>query len=111
MTHLSNRSLATSIPPESWKLSVVTPITKLNPPSSYSDLRPISVTPILPRIFENRFVRKFFLPGIPKRPIIDQYAFRPFGSTIASLVNLFHNVTDMLETDDHVRCFRFKQGF
>jgi hypothetical protein len=51
ITHLFNRSLATSTPPESWKLSIVTPIPKVNPPSSYSDLRPISVMPILSRFF------------------------------------------------------------
>ena len=50
-------------------------------------------------------MRKFFLPAIPKRLIKDQFAFRPTGSTTAALVNLFHNVTGMLETDDHVRCF------
>jgi hypothetical protein len=31
----------------------------------------------------------------------------------AALVSLFHNVTGMLETDDHVRCFLtyFSKGF
>jgi hypothetical protein len=47
-------------------------------------------------------VRKFFLPAIPGSLINDRFAFRPTGSTTAALVNLFHNVTGMLETEVHV---------
>jgi Reverse transcriptase (RNA-dependent DNA polymerase) len=50
-------------------------------------------------------VRKFFLPAIPNRLINDQFEFRPTGSTTTALVNLFHNVTGVLETADHIRCF------
>jgi Reverse transcriptase (RNA-dependent DNA polymerase) len=50
-------------------------------------------------------VSKFFLPAIPKRLINYQFALRPTGSTTAALVNLFHSVTGIVETDDHVRCF------
>ena len=46
-----------------------------------------------------------FLLSLYKRLIKDQFAFRPTGSTTAALVNLFHIVTGMLETDDHVKCF------
>jgi hypothetical protein len=47
-------------------------------------------------------VRKFFLPAIPMSLTNDQFAFRPTGSATAVLLNLFHNVTRMPETDDHV---------
>jgi Reverse transcriptase (RNA-dependent DNA polymerase) len=50
-------------------------------------------------------VSKFFLPAIPKRLINDRFAFRPTGSSTGTLVNLFHNVTGMTETTDHIRCF------
>jgi Reverse transcriptase (RNA-dependent DNA polymerase) len=104
ITYLCNKSLATTAPPESRKFSIVTPTPKVNPPSTYSDLRPVSVTPILSRIFEKVFVREVSLPATPKRLINDQFAFRPTGTT-AALLNLFHNVTGMLEIDDHVGCF------
>jgi hypothetical protein len=50
-------------------------------------------------------VRKFFFNAIPKRLINDQFAFQSTASTTAALVNLFHNVTGMLETYDNARCF------
>jgi hypothetical protein len=50
-------------------------------------------------------VKKFFLPAIRNSLINGQFASRPTGSTTAALVNFFHNVQSMLETDDHVRCF------
>jgi Reverse transcriptase (RNA-dependent DNA polymerase) len=50
-------------------------------------------------------VRKFFLHAIPKRLINYQFVFRPTGITTAAVVNLFHNVSGMLETGGHVRCF------
>jgi hypothetical protein len=50
ITHLFNRSVATSTPPDSW--NIVTPKPKVSPPSSYSDLTPISVMPILSIIFK-----------------------------------------------------------
>jgi Reverse transcriptase (RNA-dependent DNA polymerase) len=58
-------------------------------------------------------VRKFCLPVIPKSLSNDQFAFRPTGSTTAAPVNLLQNVTGMVETDDHVRCFSkdFRKAF
>jgi Reverse transcriptase (RNA-dependent DNA polymerase) len=58
---------------------------------------------IMSRIFKK--LRKFYLPAIPKKLINDQFAFRQTGNTTAALVNMFHNVTGMPETDDHVRYF------
>lgn len=105
VTRIFNLSLSSSSIPSSWKHSIVTPIPKVHPPRGFEDLRPISVTPILSRVFEKLFVRYLFYPSLPKTPLLDQFAFRPTGSTTAALVHLFHNITSSLENTNYVRCF------
>jgi len=90
--------------PASWKHCIVTPVPKTNPPKTLNELRPISVTPILSRVFEKLFVRRYFYPSLPKNILQDQFAFRPTGSTTAALTYLFHHVTRLLATNDYVRC-------
>ena len=60
---------------------LVSPIPKVSSPSEFKDLRPISVTPILSRLFERLIVRKFILPALPMPILSDKSAFRPTGST------------------------------
>jgi hypothetical protein len=74
-------------------------IPKVRPPCSFDDLRPISVTPILSRVFEKLFVRFFFYPSLPKSLLCDQFAFRPTGSTTAASEQLFHNDSAMLHSN------------
>ena len=47
-----NCSIRTEIFPEAYKKAEITPIPKINPPRSLSDLRPISKTPIGGKIIE-----------------------------------------------------------
>jgi hypothetical protein len=42
-----------------------TPIPKVTPTRDYTDLRPISVTPILSRIYEKLLLKSFFLKLYP----------------------------------------------
>ena len=81
VTHIFNLTLSCGHPPAAWKHSIVTPIPKVNPPQQLSDLRPISVTPILSRCFEKLFVKHHFFPALPTSDLQDQFAFRPTGST------------------------------
>jgi len=83
-----------------WKLAVVTPVPKIAKPTSFSDFRPISVTPILLRVAEKILVNKWVFPAIPTNAIRDQFAFRTTGSTTCALVNLLHHVGCMLETNN-----------
>ena len=36
--------------------------------------------------------------------VLDQYAFKPTGSTTAALVHLTHKITNLLEDNNYVRC-------
>ena len=51
-------------------------------------------------------VRKFLYPAFldppPELSFLDQFGFRPFGSTTAALITLLSNVTRLLETNPYV---------
>jgi hypothetical protein len=49
--HLFNIILATGNCPTTLKPAVATPIPAVNQPTAYKDLRPMSVTPTLSRLF------------------------------------------------------------
>ena len=36
--------------------------------------------------------------------LLDQYAYKPTGSTTAALVHFMHQVTKMLEQNNYIRC-------
>jgi len=92
------------IVPISWHTAIVTPVPKVSAPASLNDYQPISVTPVLCRIAEKYIVKHFIRPAIPLDAILDQFAFKPSGSTTFALVSLQHHVTDLLETRSYVRC-------
>ena len=103
VTHVFNVILSSGTPPSAWKRAIVTPIPKVSQPKDYQDLRPISVTSILSRLFERLIVSKFLLPALPKPLFNDQFAFRPTGSTTAALAYVLHHITRMLEDNSYVR--------
>jgi len=51
LAQLFNQSLADGVVPRQWKTAVIAPIPKLSKPVSAGDLRPISITPALSRVF------------------------------------------------------------
>ena len=56
ITHLIRLTLSNGTPPDAWKHVVITPVPKVASPQNLSDLRPISVTPILSRLVEKLIV-------------------------------------------------------
>ena len=112
-----NRSLNSALIPQQWKTSVITPVAKIPRPVVCSDFRPISVTPILSRILEKIVVTDYLYPTLitPKcEPIfMDQYAFRPSGSTTAALISLIHKITNLLQKYPyvHVIALDFSKAF
>ena len=85
-------------------MAVISPVPKIPNPSTLSDFRPISVTPILSRILERYVVSHWLRPAISVEQLADQFGFRPTGSTTCALVYFMHYVTKMLETSSYVRC-------
>jgi Reverse transcriptase (RNA-dependent DNA polymerase) len=103
-TYIYNTSLQTGCLPRQWLTAIITPIPKIQTPNTLADFRPISVTPILSRIIEKIIVRRWIIPAINQNTVVDQFAFRPSGSTTCALVYLMHHVTSLLENNSYVRC-------
>ena len=76
-----NLSLFCCTVPLQWQQAVVTPVPKVAKPSTLSEYRPISVTPLLSRVAKNLVVSTWILPAIPVHSIVDQ-----FGLVILVLV-------------------------
>ena len=95
LTCLFNRCLQERVFPDRWKRADVCLIPKTNPPSC-DDLRPISLLPIMSKIFE-RLVLKIMRNKLVHSFGSEQFAYRPHGSTTNALVAVHDTVTKMLE--------------
>ena len=104
-------SVASGVVPSAWRTAIITPVPKCTPVNEVSDLRPISVTPILSRIVERLIVRDHIFPAIPTNEILDQYGFKPSGSSTAALVDLTHKISIMLEDNMHCLLIDFSKVF
>ena len=117
LSYLFNLSLGQSAVPKQWKASSITPVPKTVHPQNSADYRPISITPILARVMEKLIVRAFLYPVLIsadyRHLFHDQFAFRPTGSTTATLIYLFHTLTELLQTHDyvHVIALDFSKAF
>ena len=100
ITHLFNLSISQCYFPSSFKTSVIRPIPKVSNPMNRSDFRPISVTPILSRVFE-RIVYHNYVSGSYNAWINDsQFGFRKGCSTEQAVIKLQND------------CIRFRnQGY
>jgi len=96
VTYLINTIISNGTPPPTWLKALITPAPKKTPPTDFSHLRPISVTPILSRLTERLIVRKHLLPAIPSDQLTDQFAYRPSGSTTAALIATTHHISRLL---------------
>ena len=117
LTYLFNLSLEKSYVPEQWKKSCIKPIPKVSNPTQCSDYRPISLTSIVSRLMEKIITRHFIYPTFAIHPIsntlVNQFAFRPSGSTTAALISITNDITSILETDEcvHVIALDFSKAF
>ena len=91
-----NSCLQSGMFPEYWKIGNIIPIPKVNPCNSLDQLRPISVTPVFARVFEE------FLVEWIRRDIADHIDPRQFGSVRgSSTVHYLLSLVDCIlrETD------------
>ena len=89
LTQLFNSCLRSYCFPDCWKIASVCPVPKTSPVSSYDQLRPISVTPILGRLFEG------FLADWTMSDIKSKLDPRQFGNLKGSSVN--HYLVSLLD--------------
>jgi len=111
LSKLYGLSLTQSFVPTQWKTSIITPIPKVSKPTGCHEYRPISVTPILSRLFEKILTINFLYPVLNHSnftsKLQDQYAFRPTGSTTAALIKLTSTIVNKLADSPYVHLITF----
>ena len=99
-----NMSVSHDVVPAAWRTAVITSVPKCALVNCVSDLRPILVTPILPRMVELLIVKDHIYPAITPAKLYDQFGFKPTGKTTAACVDITNTVSIMLETNKYVQC-------
>jgi hypothetical protein len=100
ITYLLNSGLTKSIFPDAWKIAVVTPIAKVNTPATVNDFRPISILPILSKVFE-RIIHNQINSYVAKHNLLNdcQSGFRANHSTTTALLKVVDDITSNIEED------------
>lgn len=100
ITSLFNWSLHDGIVPQCFKRANVCPVPKTDKPSSITDFRPISILPVVSKVFERLVSKKYVLPLIKDRVNPSQFAFipRPGAGTTSALVLAQHHILRFLDT-------------
>ena len=111
LTFLVNLSFTQSKVPLQWKSAIIHPVPKIPNPTTASDLRPISVLPVLSRLTERVLVRNFIQPAMlhvpPPLRIDNQFAYRPTSSTTGALIAILDKISELLKSNDYVFCVTF----
>ncbi|XP_022809307.1 uncharacterized protein LOC111346277, partial [Stylophora pistillata] len=108
VTDVFNSSLQQHKVPSSWKMADIKPIPKESPLTCCTQLRPISITAIIMRLFE-RLVYRFELSSIFNDYIdLDQFAYRGGHNSTMALIKCQHTWLKWLDGNaDFVRIFSF----
>ncbi|XP_035699606.1 uncharacterized protein LOC118432183 [Branchiostoma floridae] len=100
ITHLFNTSYEQGIIPSVWKAANVVPIPKFKGATKPSDMRPVSLLPVLAKLLE-RCVLKILLPSIT--PVItNQYAYLKGSSTVIAVIRMVHTWLTALDSRDNI---------
>nr|CAI5851761.1 unnamed protein product [Callosobruchus analis] len=98
LTHLINTCIEMHYFPFSWRQPVVIPLPKINNPTAYSDLRPISLLPILSKVFEklvyNQLKQYCFENSIIP---VNQSGFKAGNSTTTTLLKVTDDIVRALD--------------
>ena len=99
LTLIINQSITTGIFPENLKIAKVVPIYKKDDQSQIKNYRPISVLPVISKIFENAMHSQLIEYFTSHKPLSNQqYGFRPNRSTeLATLELMDRNINYMNE--------------
>ena len=91
-----------------WKLANVTPITKETRFETCKQLRPISLTNVIMRLFERVVVKQELSPVLKSAIGPDQFAYKEGCNTTLALLTCHHHWLKWLDrTTDFVRVFSF----
>ena len=105
ITFLFNRSISESHFPSCLKVAYVCPIPKVPRASVVSDFRPISLLPILSKVFERLVSKHFIVPYIRDKLRSSQFAYvaGPGSGTCCSLTLMYDRILHFLDAPGAVR--------
>lgn len=100
LTNIVNSCILDCVFPDNWKISRVIPLPKKQDASSYNDLRPISILPVLSKVLEkimNAQIRKYLdhYGSLPQ----NQSGFRPGFSCVTTLLNITDDIIKAIDMD------------
>ena len=102
LTHLFRHSIQCGYFPQIWKYADVVALYKKNNVSDPVNYRPVSLLPIVSKVFEKVVsikIKKSFMPLFNQR----QFGFRPGRTSLDLLINMVQNWTDALASGSEVR--------
>ena len=99
LTAFLNQCILSGTFPDDLKKAVVTPIPKVSNPKGVSDLRPISLTPVVSKVFEH-FLKKWLLEDFCDKIDPCQYGFIKESSTVHYLIKIVEEALEHLENKD-----------
>ena len=108
VTHIFNCSLENHIVPDLWKLADITPLPKEPNFKNCTQLRPISLTNVIMRVFERLVYRQELSQYMMNFISFDQFAYRKGHNTTMALIKCQYAWLKWLESGfDCVRIFSF----
>ena len=87
LTHIINNCISNNVFPDQWKIARISPIPKIDNPKDPVDYRPVSVLPILSKVFE-KIMMKQMANHIERKLASTQSGFRPGHSTVTLLLKM-----------------------
>ncbi|KAK1802877.1 hypothetical protein P4O66_021404 [Electrophorus voltai] len=96
LTDIFSLSLTLGIVPSSFKRSTIVPVPKKPRPSDLNDYRPVALTSVVMKCFEN-LVRDFITSSLPASMDPLQFAYRHNRSTDDAIAHLLHTTLTHLD--------------
>jgi len=94
LTHIINNCIKKRIFPKQWKIAKICPVPKIQSPTKSSDYRPISILPILSKIFERIILNQLKSSFESHQVLRDtQSGYRPGHSCITLLHKLCNDIS------------------
>ena len=105
LTLLFNWVLRVSEYPSVWKIGEIVPVPKIPCPKTLNDYRPVTLTPVMAKVFE-RFVQKIISSQLHNKLDSMQFAYKSKNSTVDAIVTFLHSITKHLDecSTNYARC-------
>ncbi len=108
VTEIFNVSLKTSKVPQKWKSANLLPLPKESPLNSCNQLRPISLTDIIMRLFEKCVYKSEIAPATRNNIGPDQFAYKKGHNSTMALIKSQHQWLEWLDKNaNYVRVLSF----